>query len=54
MNAYFDSFKNHFLISMPHLDDPTLNTRLFISVSTHQRVPWGLLSIVHLILILLS
>lgn len=22
MNAYFDSFKNHFLISMPHLDDP--------------------------------
>ncbi|WP_249411678.1 MULTISPECIES: YqgE/AlgH family protein [Marinomonas] len=22
MNAFFDSFKNHFLISMPHLDDP--------------------------------
>jgi len=22
MNTFFDSFKNHFLISMPHLDDP--------------------------------
>ena len=22
MTAFFDSFKNHFLISMPHLDDP--------------------------------
>ena len=22
MNAFFDSFKDHFLISMPHLDDP--------------------------------
>lgn len=22
MNSFFDSFKNHFLISMPHLDDP--------------------------------